>query len=40
MLVIAYCLLKRKEEYKELGVNYFDQLNAEGDLPRFSLTQT
>jgi transposase len=30
MLVIAYCLLKRKEEYKELGVNYFDQLNAEG----------
>ncbi len=30
MLVIAYYLLKRKEEYKELGVNYFDQLNAEG----------
>ena len=30
MPVIAYYLLKRKEEYKELGVNYFDQLNAEG----------
>lgn len=30
MLVIAYYLLKRKKEYKELGVNYFDQLNAEG----------
>jgi transposase len=30
MLVIAYYLLKRKEEYEELGVNYFDQLNAEG----------
>ena len=30
MLVIAYYLLKRKQEYKELGVNYFDQLNAEG----------
>ena len=29
MLVIAYYLLKRKQEYKELGVNYFDQLNAE-----------
>ena len=30
MLVIAYYLLKRKEDYKELGVNYFDQLNADG----------
>jgi len=30
MLVIAYYLLKRKQEYKELSVNYFDQLNAEG----------
>ena len=30
MLVIAYYLLKRKEDYRELGVNYFDQLNAEG----------
>jgi hypothetical protein len=29
MLVIAYHLLKRKEDYKELGVNYFDHLNAE-----------
>jgi hypothetical protein len=24
MLVIVYYLRKRKEEYKELGVNYFD----------------
>jgi hypothetical protein len=29
ILVIAYHLLKRKEKYIELGVNYFDQKNAE-----------
>ena len=27
--MIAYHLLKRKEKYIELGVNYFDQKNAE-----------
>jgi len=27
--VIAYHLLKRKEKYIELGINYFDQKNAE-----------
>lgn len=25
ILVIAYCLLKRKENYRELGVDYFDK---------------
>lgn len=29
ILVIAYHLLKRKEKYIELGVNYFDEKNAE-----------
>ena len=29
ILVIAYHLLKRKEKYIELAVNYFDQKNAE-----------
>jgi hypothetical protein len=29
ILVIAYHLLKRKEKYIELGVNYFDKKNAE-----------
>jgi len=29
ILVIAYYLLKRKENYHELGANYFDQKNAD-----------
>jgi hypothetical protein len=29
ILVIAYHLLKRKENYKEMGANYFDQKNAD-----------
>lgn len=29
ILVIAYHLLKRKEKYVELGVNYFDEKNAD-----------
>ena len=30
LLVISYFLLKRKQVYRELGPNYFDQLNADG----------
>ena len=29
ILVIAYHLLKRKEDYREMGANYFDQKNAD-----------
>ena len=29
LLVIAYYLLKRKEEYQELGANHFDNINAD-----------
>jgi transposase len=29
LLVIAYHLLKRKEEYRELGANHFDNINAD-----------
>ena len=29
LLVIAYYLLKRKEEYRELGANHFDNINAD-----------
>jgi transposase len=29
ILVIAFHLLKRSENYHELGVNYFDQKNAD-----------
>lgn len=29
LLVIAYYLLKRKEEYRELGPNHFDNINAD-----------
>ena len=29
LLVIAYYLLKRKEEYRELGSNHFDNINAD-----------
>jgi transposase len=29
ILVIAYYLIKRKEPYRELGGNYFDQHNVE-----------
>jgi transposase len=29
ILVIAYCLLKRKENYSELGADYFDRKNAD-----------
>jgi transposase len=29
ILVIAFHLLKRKENYRELGANYFDQKNAD-----------
>jgi hypothetical protein len=29
LLVIAYHLLKRKEQYRELGPNHFDNINAD-----------
>ena len=29
ILVIAYCLLKRKENYSELGADYFDRKNVD-----------
>jgi CRISPR/Cas system endoribonuclease Cas6 (RAMP superfamily) len=29
VLVIAYCLLKRKEQYVELGADYFDKKNPD-----------
>ena len=29
LLVIAYHLLKRKEEYRDLGANHFDNINAD-----------
>jgi hypothetical protein len=29
LLVIAYYLLKRKEQYRELGANHFDNINAD-----------
>jgi hypothetical protein len=29
LLVIPYYLLKRKEEYRELGANHFDNINAD-----------
>ena len=29
LLVIAYYLLKRKEEYRDLGPNHFDTINAD-----------
>lgn len=34
ILIIAYHLIKRQESYKELGANYFDQLNPEGTAKR------
>jgi len=37
LLVIAYYLLKRKQEYRELGPNHFDNLNA--DRVRHSLVR-
>ena len=37
LLVIAYHLLKRKEEYRELGPNHFDNINA--DRVRHSLVR-
>ena len=37
LLVIAYYLLKRKEEYRELGPNHFDNINA--DWVRHSLVK-
>jgi len=29
LLVIASCLLNRKEDYRELGPNHFDSINAD-----------
>jgi transposase len=37
ILVIAYCLLKRKENYRELGVDYFDK--KQGDTLKRSLVR-
>ena len=37
LLAIAYYLLKRKEEYRELGPNHFDSINA--DRVRHSLVK-
>lgn len=34
ILVIAYHLIKRQETYKDLGANYFDQLNPEATAKR------
>ena len=36
ILVIAYHLIKRKEPYKELGGNYFDQRNIEATAKRLT----
>ena len=36
ILVIAYHLIKRKEPYKELGGNYFDQRNVEATAKRLT----
>jgi hypothetical protein len=34
--VIVYHLIKRKEPYKELGGNYFDQRNVEATAKRLT----
>lgn len=30
LLLVAYCMLKQKRDYNELGADYFDRLNTDG----------